>query len=119
MAVIGGIEVIQQADQKFRAEWDDRILRERSQFRADFAVYAHQTECQLHVMETLAAPADGPLAELGAQLRSIVGDYLVAVETGTAAVEKRNASAYDDWIKQIDALAVELGTRREQLLAGN
>jgi len=118
-AVIGGIEVIQRADQRFRTEWDKRELRERSEFRADFAVYAHETECQLLVLQALDAPADGALVEFGTGLRGVVADYLVAMETGSEAVEKRNASAYDDWIKQVDALAVALGERREQLLAGN
>jgi hypothetical protein len=115
-AVVGGIELIQEIDQHFRVAWDERRLRERGEFRADFAVYAHQTECQLRVIKALSAPADGAMAEFGTGLDAIVGDYLVAMTAGRDAVEKRNASAYDDWIKQVDALAVALGDRRDQLL---
>lgn len=118
-AVAGGIEVIQEVDQHFRIAWDERRLRERGEFRADFAAYAHETECQLRVMETLDAPGGGALAELDAGLDKVIDEYLVALTAGRDAVETRNASAYGDWIKQIDALAVALGDRREQLLAGN
>jgi hypothetical protein len=118
-AVIRGIELIQEIDQRFRQAWEERRLRERAQFRADFAAYAHATACELEVMAGLRAPALGPLAEFETGLQAVVAEYLGAMEAGREAVEKRNSSAYNDWVKQVDALAVALGERREELLAGD
>lgn len=103
VAVAGGLTEIMSIEDRFRAAWSGRRLRERDEFREDFAAYAHLAGCAAEVLAALEPPGEA-FEGLSEGLRSFTDAYREALDEGEGYVASRNRSGYERWVEDIDAL---------------
>ena len=114
-AVIRALDEFQDIDQDFRAEWPDREIHTTNSFRGDFVQFQHRTQCLANDVVAAGTPAglETVVMDLHAYL-ALIND---SIAMGAEAVDTRNASAYEDWIKEIDVLVVGYTDYQARLLA--
>jgi predicted trehalose synthase len=115
VAVFRALDEFQDADQDFRAAWPERRFRDRSSFKRDFVTFEHRTRCL--TSDVVAAGSPDGLGEVVTDLHAYLALVNDSIAMGREAVESRNASAYRDWISEIDVLVVgytDFQTRLQQ-----
>jgi hypothetical protein len=114
-AVIAALDEFQDADQDFRAAWPERRFRDRSTFKEDFVEFQRRTECLTNDIQAAGTPAG--LETVVVDLQAFLALINESIAMGAEAVESRNASAYRDWIREIDVLVVGYTDFQARLLA--
>jgi hypothetical protein len=115
VAVFRALDQFQDADQDFRAAWPERRFRDRSSFKRDFVTFEHRTRCLSN--DIVAAGTPDGLEDVVTDLHAYLALVNDSIAMGREAVESRNASAYRDWISEIDVLVVgytDFQTRLQQ-----
>lgn len=103
VAVERGLDALNGVDDAFRAAWPERRIRERAQFREDFAAYAHLTQCTTDVLQALESPEDTVLT-VEMNLEDITLRLETTLADGVEAVRTRNQTAYERWTQEMDVL---------------
>ncbi len=114
-AVRRNLERIMLLEEAFREEWPRRRLREREQFRIDYARYAHLGRCTAEVMLELEPPGEH-FEDFGRSLDDFALRYQDALGDGERAVASRNRSAYGRWVEDIDDLEAEARDLHAEIL---
>lgn len=114
VAVAGGLGEIMSIEDRFRAAWSGRRLRERDGFREDYAAYAHLAGCAADVLSALEPPTEA-FDSLSQQLRGFADIYRETLDEGEGYVASRNRSGYERWVEDVDALNDRIAELMQEL----